>query len=441
MTIDQLQLYTATGGYLPSFFKMAVRSGESFLDVQSLSENTASTYFHEYMHYIQDVSTFHGLSNIIRMGEYLHYCKKLIENGSTVFKVPIPDDLIDSGVNISAKIGHILNGSMHNISHSVQIEEINVRQTGVISSDGTDIPEVVITYNDGQEYLFGALAVNESMAYIGEKELFPASPLAPTFPYHSAELIARFIFPEFAGKKLNIFALCDVALMSAEPGPTYYKHLLKLKASGFEPYDPKDVYEFFKNEIFEYQDWKLNRIQMLSTLGQIARIYLKGYFPVEAYEANVTWMDHIIDHAVSLRNRNISFPLDIILHGSFYDNPELDLTMKNIGGPLQLNENAHATFIIIEQLADKMIQPDLNWVISDILKVILGSTRPCGMKDFCKASATNQGLPDYTNSLCDINPWFRAYNDIDCSMTRVLKMWKLDKKIPRNNLHDPTGTT
>lgn len=437
MKIGQTELYTAAGGYLPSFFKMGIQSGESILDIQKLDGETASVYFHEYMHYIQDVSTFHGLSNMIRMGEYLHYSKKIIKDGDIVFEVPITMERLDPGVKVSAQIGNILNGSTHNIMGEVEIENIDFRLTGVISSEGVNIPEIVITYNNDQLYRFGALAVNESMAYIGEKKLFPASPLAPTLPYHGAEIITRKLFPEFASDKLNIFALCDIALMSAEPGSTYYKHLINLRDSGFECNDPKEIYKFFESDIFEYQNWKLNRIQMLSTLGQIARIYLKGYFPSENYKANINWMDHIIDHAVGLRNRNLSFPLDIILHGSFYDNPELNLTMKNIGGPLQLNSNGQATFIVIEELADEMIQPDLNWVISDILKLIMGSKNPCGMKAFCKTSASKQHIPDFTNPLCDISPWFRAYNDLDCSMTRVLKMWELDKKIPKNIIQNP----
>lgn len=64
-----------------------------------------------------------------------------------------------------------------------------------------------------------------------------------------------------------------------------------------------------------------------------------------------------------------------------------------------------------------------------------GSTNPCGMKAFCKASAIKQDSPDFTNSLCDTNPWFRAYKDLDCPMTRILKMWEIDKKIPINTLN------
>lgn len=143
--------------------------------------------------------------------------------------------------------------------------------------------------------------------------------------------------------------------MSEEPGSTFYGHLMKLKNSGFRCQDPKSVYKFFKNEFFLLQNLKLPRIQMLSVLGQYARIYLKGYFPSKAYQSNVDWMDHIVDHAVGLRNKNKSFPLDIILTGSFYNNPKLDLIMKNIGGPLQLNENGYAYFIIIEKLAENKI--------------------------------------------------------------------------------------
>ncbi len=134
------------------------------------------------MHYIQVVSTFHGLSNMIRIGEYLHYCKKIIKDGDTAFEVPITIERLDPGVKVSAQIGNILNGSTYNIMEPVEIENIDFRQTGVISSEDADIPEIMITYNNGQLYRFGALAVNKSMAHIGDKKFFRASPLAPTLP-------------------------------------------------------------------------------------------------------------------------------------------------------------------------------------------------------------------------------------------------------------------
>ncbi|MCX2582710.1 hypothetical protein [Pedobacter sp. MR22-3] len=430
MLFDQVEFFASSGTYLPSFFKMEIGSEESFLDIQNLSEKAASTYFHEYMHFIQDVSTFHGLSNIIRMGEYIHHCREIIENGSTVFSVPIHPAQLDPGVKVTTDITNKLLGSVHNIVGQVDIEHVELRKTSVITSEQANIPELIITFNDGRHYTFGSLAVSESMAYIAEKILFPASVLAPTLPYHAAELLSRFLFPEFAVDKLNIFALCDISLMTAEPGPKFYQNLLKLRDSAYTNGNPKKIYEYFSNDIFFYQNQKLARIQMLSALGQIAKCYLAGYFPSKMFKANIEWMDHIIDHGLGLRNRNIAFPLDIVLHGSFYDNPELKLTMRNIGGPLQLNAKSSGTFIVIEELAGKYIQPDLNWAIANILKILIGIQVPCGMKSFCRASAVAGGVPDYTNALCDINPWFRAYQDLDCSMTRVLKMWQLNRKIP-----------
>ncbi|RYE27490.1 MAG: hypothetical protein EOP45_01080 [Sphingobacteriaceae bacterium] len=431
MKIFDNRLFASAGHYLPSFFKMEVLTTESFSDIDTLSEEAAAVYFHEYLHYIQDISTFNGFSNMIRMGEYIHYAISVIKAGGQTFKVPINPQENDSGVDTTVKIIKVLNGDYYNNSE-ITVSNVELRISNLRLSHGYMLPEVIVTYNGNLTYNFGASAIMESMAYIGEYYFFPIKESPATFPYKSAELVAKFVFPGFAENILNVFSLCDVSLLTSEPGPSFYRGLLKLKDINYSSNNPKDIYEIFSHEIFEFEGNKLNQMQMLSALVVRANLYLSGYFPQEKYKDNIEWMKHVSLYGFSLRHANIAFPLDILLHGSFYKNPILRHIMTYIGSPLQLNMDDRASFIIIEGLKNENFQPDLNWAIAQVHKVFLGSKGGCEMKTFCKQSAHLQNIPDFTNKQCDTNPWNRVRNRESCSFVRVIEMWGLQNNYPLN---------
>lgn len=426
----QYSLLASAGHYLPSFFKMEVFSDESLVDIDQLSEQTAAVYFHEYLHYIQDVSTLHGLSNMIRMGEYIHHSINRIRSGPATFTVPIDPYAHSEGVDTTIKIIQLLNGDSATNDLSVTINYVVDAESTPVAFHGGHVPAIIIDYNNSKKYNFGATAVMESMAWIGEKHLFPASLAPPPLPYNAAELLANFIYPEFANNPLNVFALCDIALLTAEPGAAFYQKLLKLKEASFVPKDPKKVYDFFKADLFEHRGMTLNRSQMLSTLVHDSNLYLSGYFPGEQYAANVDWMRHVTLYGYSLRHHNMAFPLDILQHGQFYQNPYLKHTMRYLGSPLQLNSQDRATYIIIDEVENDRFRPDLNWAIAEVHKMFIGKHEGCGMKPFCKESAYLQNIPDFTDTHCHTNPWQRVCEKKTCSFVDIVNLWELQDKKP-----------
>lgn len=58
------------GEYIPAFFEMYLKiDGE--IDLNKLSERDFSLFFHEYIHFLQDITTTYGLTTCYAYGEYV----------------------------------------------------------------------------------------------------------------------------------------------------------------------------------------------------------------------------------------------------------------------------------------------------------------------------------------------------------------------------------
>ena len=52
------------GIYLPAFFFIKINTNESLIEIEKCKDRVKATYFHEYIHYLQDLFTLFGLRNI-----------------------------------------------------------------------------------------------------------------------------------------------------------------------------------------------------------------------------------------------------------------------------------------------------------------------------------------------------------------------------------------
>ena len=66
------KLNTTLGFYSPSFLSMHVGTKKSLINLNTLHDDfTEIVYLHEYCHFIQDVATNYGLSNICSPFDHL----------------------------------------------------------------------------------------------------------------------------------------------------------------------------------------------------------------------------------------------------------------------------------------------------------------------------------------------------------------------------------
>lgn len=99
------------GFYLSSFFLLHVSTKESLRNINTISDKAFSILFHEYIHFLQDITTFYGLNNTHVTVEYLKYCNNFVVSGSAKqFEVPINPDPTNSD--------NVLLGTIYRISHT-----------------------------------------------------------------------------------------------------------------------------------------------------------------------------------------------------------------------------------------------------------------------------------------------------------------------------------
>lgn len=75
--------------YMPSFFRIKVSVYDDFTDMLSIPYGAYSLFFHEYIHFIQDISTIYGLMNLHTITYYIQdVASKIGKDPKLEFKVP-----------------------------------------------------------------------------------------------------------------------------------------------------------------------------------------------------------------------------------------------------------------------------------------------------------------------------------------------------------------
>src|SRR5262249_9723190 len=85
------KLKTILGFYSPSFMRMHIGSDKSLQKIASINDDyTESVYIHEFTHFIQDITTSYGLSNINIIADYMRFVNNyLVRQPLGGFTVPV----------------------------------------------------------------------------------------------------------------------------------------------------------------------------------------------------------------------------------------------------------------------------------------------------------------------------------------------------------------
>ena len=232
MDNPSLILQEIMGTYYPNFLEIYVNTNKAVV-LHKLSKKELATFFHEWIHFIQDITTSFGCYNAyVYFESFLSLDKKAMEE-----KDGISGSVsLDNSTNVFTN-RYLLNngwGSVANFPFSAITQCVNqsIRVPEYLVTDPsiTEIPQCLVTTDAGKTFQFGALHIMESMASLCQRVLFPESEGShPIHPYHIAEMIAELYSPEFAKNKLNIIALCDVSLMCSVPGAQFVSYLARIR--------------------------------------------------------------------------------------------------------------------------------------------------------------------------------------------------------------------
>lgn len=437
--LDFLKCY-----YRPAFFQIKIDVPVELNTLNDLTDSTLSLYLHEYIHFIQDISTIYGLINISTINYYIQDCAaKIHRQKEKEFKVPIKlVERVGDFCFLNHSLQPIYIGSSINPKRK-KIDYVSYNIEKQIFSKGKAIDTINLKLRDlNSNEIFkvklGGNLITEGMAYLSERyvyaELLEEQGIvipADEYPYCVVEKIVENIYPELADLKILIIAVCDCCLMTYHPGLSFIRALKFLKQKKFieNNQNETEIISLLYKELLSFL--KGNHIDFEIILEQV-RDSIKKSFKVNNFEGNNEWIDILFDRIKMFRRNRPEFITDFLQVGDIKDNVIFTHLYRNIGSPLVLNGEDLATIALPDQFNSQRFHPYLFWAINQMLRIFTNKKPiPCELKEFCTKSKKINDSQIVVDHRCDTAPW-EKYDDVGlCPMGVMWQHWGLSGFYPK----------
>lgn len=417
-------LKTLLGSYIPTFFEMHVATRDDDMTINKMSDGDATVLFHEYIHFLQDITTFYGLNNLYVQSEYFHSVVNRVK-GNLQFQVPYMIRDNKDNVLLNQKICRLTNGDSEESSfylvHSVDEWSDDLADDFISNPPISEIKNIVLNQNDNMRS-FGAIAIMESMAYILERLCSPnAYVSSPDYPYRAAELVAIYYDAKFGNDLLRVLALCDMSLQNSNPGLCFV-NIMKLVGEGKLLFDtPESIYDYFYNRRVKsvygrVTSWQDSYNKLLNQVDTCLQDYIKGIDSLKSYHE---WINHLVDFSRDWRNNDRYFLLKMARKNDLKKNDCWGYTVARIGSPLMVNANNHYFKLPYDGMQEGE-SVEMYAALKEIYKLFLEGNKPCGLLTWC-----NDSLESTPNELCNTAPWKKVGETKLCPYAFFWRHWGL----------------
>lgn len=423
------KLNSTLGSYMPSFFRMEVGfpfpHGWDF--TQPMDEKWISVFTHEYIHFLQDLSTHVGFNNAYVYSEYMHGAIKNVSQK--------PKEQLHIPISMPSNYGDIALNRFVNkegMGTLTEIEEfflVNIKKkTKKVPFENDyvkELTQILLSSAKGDKVVFGSRAIMESMAYMMERKITRGSVSAPDYPYNAAEMVVDYIYPEFGKDNLNIIALCNACMQFSEPGKTFIQSLEIFRKQNFLPNNANLVIDHFCSCPCIQMGKDTNMIQGLVFMGMKVGEQLKSYLKGIFFKPFHNVVHNLLGFGMNGRIHNRYFMLDIVRNGYVMDNPLMKRYIRTIGTPVIRDCNDDYWFVpsFGKSMSDYWIE--YFPAVEQVYKCLAKGNTICDMIPLCEKS------PDVIeDNRCWYCPWKRVEDSRLCPYAVLWKHWNLEGYYP-----------
>lgn len=210
-----------TSYYKTNYFHMVVDGDILYPNMHDMSDKDFGTFIHEYIHYIQHITTLFGVRMCDMFNKLAILYRDIIAQNDVI---QLPLEISDTNVQNFLEYHKIVrgdNGCNHNVDAvdvlmcDIEAARINVTAVNIGCYDFENDK----IYEKG--FLFGYTCVIESMAHAVQK-LFCDELNHPAVPYSTAELILKELYPKWNVDQRLIASICYCALQWNNPGVGFF---------------------------------------------------------------------------------------------------------------------------------------------------------------------------------------------------------------------------
>ena len=336
---DIKDLKAMAGAYKPGFMQIQLthqfKKGFEDFTIEQLG-----VFWHEYIHYLQNISTPWGLYMSMVQYKTISYTYAHIQEAGDIIELPLKISKADLDRQWAIiNIGRGYYPFDNNYDKSCQIidrtKKIKIHRTGEIIGEKT-YPNISleITFIDGtvRNVNLGALIINESMAAMYQIMIDPnASHEKYDLPYNLIQILCEQYYPNIAHDRKKLIAICYTSLFSMSPAQVLFDQLENAyenpDVSGLELYN-----DFVKNaKILDNRGKESTVTEFMDDLIARFKQILSQLLDCE--------LDYIADVLDKVRISKRLVPLINIIYNETFNPSDIETIIDVLGIPFTYNEN------------------------------------------------------------------------------------------------------
>ena len=426
-----LREFESRGFYEPGFLHIRINTDKSLKnlnDLQATDKSLFSTFLHEYIHFLQEVTTTTGLTYA---SFYINTIKdinqNIINDGKNEFKVPFEFNN-EYNTLTQIELRKTYQGETPDVTYAKydyyieEVKQIKDREKNVINIKQFK----VFYYDSGRKYknfYFGTTCLKEFPAHFIQTNFCPEIQ-HPDIPYVIAELILDKECPSLSKNKDFYLTICDACLMSFHPAQIFFNTIERIKNNNFIPKTAEEVYYYTLDLKFNGNGEIYSPDELFEESKKIVIDHFENALQANIFSTNLNWIKHILDEASTLRKDNPTYMTKILskdgkLSTLFYS------IFDKLGTPYFSNNLDDGGLIPPKNLADLPHQPYQLLVFKEILNIYKGEQN-CSLYNLCNKPESQV----ITNEFCQIAPWERAKGEQLCPFGQLWKTWALTNEVP-----------
>lgn len=246
--MDKELLARLRGEYSTSFYRIFM-DGKYDQDLSRMSQKDLGTFVHEYIHYVQNISTLWGMYESMIRYQCIAEAKEELERINDIpllYKFNFSKTLKDRLYVLKMGLGEDCFDCY--FDKRIELDKGLVISKELENYNGKEFEKYYLEcYVNGviKKVHIGAKIIKESMASMYQR-LFDADAVSPhDIPYNVIELIAKACYPNIAEDKLKLITICHISLFDMTPASLLFK-VLKL-ANDCPDINGKDLFDQFVN--------------------------------------------------------------------------------------------------------------------------------------------------------------------------------------------------
>ena len=447
--------------YYPTFLCMDVDAPDDVLDIchRRKYHMTEAAFLHEYIHYLQDITT---LSGYVKIGTIVDQVKWVVNKKKGKLRIPYDTsstylyNIYPNAECMRFSAGRFnfkdANGNsiQTDITRVIHFQSRRHQIKVASRRDKFDFNEAILIFEDQfgirREYEVGEYAISESMAYMIEQSAYKSVlPLNNDCPYMVVEKIVEHECPQ-AHNRLTMIAICDVCLNYPFPGEMFYAIVQKLKDE--QNVTPALIYIMWKvgsfGDVRSYKNsWEIDSAKAHDeAIKQIG-----AYFLHEFWDATKDAALASLKAGWDLRQNNPTLFLDIAIGGPLWLNMAFSNSLSLCGCMCVRTSNNDVRYMPPKSALSKEIRADTFVCLLELYQILLTNkaikdTRigkklsfKCSLKPWCSKCFNELGVEDITTTTynCSDSPWENSLPDYrtQCEFGRLWFAYKLGKPKPR----------